>query len=397
MAEISKNKPKILIFSLAYAPFIGGAEIAVQEITKHLGGDFEFDLITCNLDGKQKPEERIDNLMVYRVGKGLIGKYLFPWLAYKKALTIFCHPNEVQICRGQIERDPKNNYKIIWSIMANQAGLAALFFKKKFPNVKFLLTLQEGDSLFSIWKKTWYIRPLYKSIYRSADYIQAISTFLAKRAVKYGYQGRITVVPNGVKIEIRNKNLEIENNNQKTILTVSRLVEKNGVADLIKAFNILVTKSISPNTKLLIVGDGPLRPDLEKLTKELNLQDKVVFVGHVVPEKINAYYSQGNIFVRPSLSEGLGNVFLEAMINEVPVIATPVGGISDFLKSGETGWFCEPRNPESVAEKIKYVLDEKNKAEVTRVVANAKKMVIEKYTWEIVAIQMNNIFEKILL
>ncbi|NMB48478.1 glycosyltransferase family 4 protein [Candidatus Kuenenbacteria bacterium] len=402
---MAQKNQKVLIFSLTYLPFIGGAEIAVQEITKRLVGDFEFEMITCNLDGKQKDEEQLGNVKVYRIGKGRIGKHLFHLLAFKKAL----------------ELHRKNNYSGVWSIMANRAGLAALSFKKKFPNVKFLLTLQEGDSVFDIWKKTWYMRPLYKNIYRRADYIQVISNFLAKRARKYGYKKEISVVPNGVDIEkFKNQNSKIkikENLNigpeEKIILTDSRLVKKNGVADLIKAFQLLVTPA-SPSARfdsarreagranyelrvtLLILGAGPLANQLKSLAVKLGLQDKIIFLGAIPYDQIQNYYSIADVFVRPSLTEGFGNVFVQAMAAKIPVVATPVGGIIDFLKDGETGWFCQPKNPESIADKIRYILAEKNTDEVSRVVETAQKMVIEKYTWDSVAQKMRNIFNSLI-
>ena len=69
---MNKQKNKILIFSLAYYPFVGGAEVAIKEITDRVGEEFEFDMITVNLDGKQKSEERIGNINIHRIGKGKI-------------------------------------------------------------------------------------------------------------------------------------------------------------------------------------------------------------------------------------------------------------------------------------------------------------------------------------
>ena len=142
------------------------------------------------------------------------------------------------------------------------------------------------------------------------------------------------------------------------------MVEKNGVEDLIEAIKILDRNDIV----LKILGDGKLRKKLEKLVKDLEIKDRVALLGEkqfqLKGEVSNkAVYERlmcADVFCRPSLSEGLGNAFLEAMAVGVPVIATPVGGIPDFLKDGETGWFCEPRNPKSIVEKIKYILDEKN-------------------------------------
>jgi len=377
---MDSRKNKILIISLAYHPFVGGAEVAIKEITDRLASDFDFDMITCNLDGRQKDFERLGNISVYRIGAGKWSKYLFPWQAYRKAL----------------ELQKKNNYSLVWAMMANQAGWAAKKFKNRFPAVKYLLTLQEGDSDFDIWLRTWFIRPLYKNIYRRADYIQAISNFLANRAKKLGAKCPIEVVPNGVDSEwftqmdyddlFRLRKSQMFGGH--SILTTSRLVKKNGVEYLIRAMSNI-------DGRLNILGDGKLSRKLKRLSKELKIENKVQFLGFVNKEKILDSLIDASVFCRPSLSEGLGNSFLEAMAVKIPVIATPVGGIPDFLKDtgpDQTGWFCEVRNPHSIAEKINYVLDEKNQPEVKRVVENARRLVEEKYDWRKIASEMNTIF-----
>lgn len=352
--------------------------MAIGEITKRLGNDFEFHLITANLDGQQRAQEENFNGIgkIYRVGKNKLSKYLFPWLAYKKA----------------IELQKENNYSIVWAMMANQAGWAALKFKKKFPQVKYLLSLQEGDSELDIWLKTFFIRPIYKAIYRQADCIQAISNFLKNRAINLGAKCEIEVVPNGVDIAIASE--AKQSHDIKKIITTSRLVKKNAVSDLIKSINLLITGYQLPVT-LIIVGDGKLRHKLEKLVNQLNLKDKIEFLGQVESDQVYKYLNQADVFCRPSLSEGLGNSFLEAMAVKVPVVATEVGGIVDFLKDRETGWFCQIKNPQSIAARINYILDPKNKEEVERVVDKAYNLVIEKYNWNNIGSKMKNIFNKL--
>lgn len=366
---MENNKPKILIFSLAYHPFVGGAEIAIKEITDRLGDDFQFDMITANLDGKQKREEKIGSVNIHRIGRGFFGKYLFPCLAYRYAKKLH----------------KQNSYDMTWAMMANQAGWAAMKFKKKFPEVKYLLTLQEGDSELDIWFRTFFIRPIYKAIYRKADRIQAISHFLKKRAKKLGAKSQVDVVPNG----IRTQSLKRTARSTKTVITASRLVKKNGLKYLIEAMKDV-------DGRLVVLGDGKLRDKLENLTSKLNLKEKVEFKGEVDNVLVYQHMQESSVFVRPSLSEGLGNAFLEAMSVGVPVVATPVGGIVDFLEDKKTGYFCEVKNPKSIAEEINYILDEKNKDEVNIVVANAYKMVIEKYNWNKISSDMKNIFNKLI-
>jgi len=359
---------KILIFSTAYFPLVGGAEIAVKEITNRIK-EYEFDLITSRFSKKNPKKEKIGNVTVYRVGFGIkFDKYLLPILGFLKA--------------------KKNKYSLIWSISASQAGLAALFFKltSKLP---FLLTLQEGSSGKRIFLRRFIVWPLFKLIFKKADYVQAISKHLANFGKKMGARCSIEVVPNGVDVKkFRIQSLKTEAN-IKTIITVSRLVPKNAVDDLIKSLQYLDFP-----LKLLILGIGPLEKKLKNLVKKLNLEKKVLFLGLISPNEIPKYLSIADIFVRPSISEGLGNVFFEAMAADVPIIGTPVGGIVDFLENGETGLFCQPRQPKDIAEKIEILI--KNKELRNKLIKNAKQIVEEIYNWDIISKRMIKIYKKVI-
>lgn len=335
-----------------------------------MGGDFEFEMITANLDGRQpKEEENFNGLSrVYRVGSGRIDKYLFPWLAYNKALKL----------------QQKNNYQMIWAMMANQAGWAALKFKKKLPRLPYLLTLQEGDSEWDIWLRTFFIRPIYTAIYRRADCIQAISNFLAQRASNLGAKCPIRIIPNGINRLMAEKH----RNPDGYIISVSRLVRKNGLQYLIRAMKDV-------DRKLVIIGAGKLEKKLKNLSVKLGLGDKVEFVGSINHEEVYNYLKNASVFVRPSLSEGLGNAFLEAMAVGVPVVATSVGGIPDFLGDGETGWFCKLKDSKSIAEKVNYILSGDNKSGVELVIENAYRLVNKSYSWSIISGQMADIFRSL--
>jgi len=363
---------KVLIFSTAYLPLVGGAEIAVDEITKRLPG-WQFDLITAKIQKGLEKEEKINNINIYRVGFGFnFDKYLLPFLGLIKAKKL----------------EKKNNYNLTWSIMASFGGFLGLRFKKKYPNKKWLLTLQEGDTPEHILERVGIFKKWFYQIFEKADYFQAISNFLYNWAIGNGIKTG-EVIPNGVDLEIFKPIERMDSKDEKIILTVSRLVKKNGIDDLIKAGQYL-----DFDFKILIIGIGEQEKELKDLTKKLGIQDKVIFKGQVEYGELPKYYALADVFVRPSLSEGLGNVFLEAMACGLPVIGTEVGGIPDFLKDRETGLFCETKNPQSIAQKIRQI---SNNEQLRKTLSkNGLKLVQEKYDWNLIAKKMNKIFKNLI-
>ncbi len=373
----------ILIFSLAYKPLIGGAEIALEEITKRLK-NINFTLITLQFDDNVSKYEAVDNFIIHRVGRvfhnrqfRVLNKLLFPLSAYLKA--------------RQLERT--NRFDAIWSMMASYAGFASLFFKLQKPRLPYILSLQEGTPLDAIKRKMLIVYPLFKLIFKKADIIQTISNHLAKFAIKMGgYQ--VVVIPNGVDIKlfgVRPEEKRLEMRREKIgmmkgdywIITVSRLSKKNAVADVILALPYL-----KRDIKLLIVGDGEQSDHLKELVAKSGLTYRVKFIGSEKYEKIPEYLHISNIFIRPSLSEGFGNSFIEAMAAGLPVIATSVGGIADFLIDRQTGLFCQVENPRSIADTVQILLnDDKLRMDIVK---RAQAMVRNKYTWDKVAKEMED-------
>lgn len=398
---------RILIFSVAYEPLIGGAELAVRNITDRLSS-LEFDLITCRFSRKHKAQERIGKVNVYRVGfGGRLGRYLYPALAFRLASKLEKH----------------NPYQIVWSIMAAYAGAAALMFLRRFPEVRFLLTLQEGDPIEHIHRQVRGFRKQWQKLFKRADHIQAISQYLADWARTEGAKCPIEVVPNGVDFnKIKNhppQRTKIRNVNQKLkIISVSRLVPKNGIDILIRAaavlkFQIFPLRGIfTTNSKfqIQILGQGPELKKLKKLVKDLQVADIVEFTSSVLPDRVSAYLGRADIFVRPSRSEGLGSAFLEAMAAGLPVIGTAVGGISEFLHplpaslppggggkgEGEdaNGLFVKVDDPRDLAEKIKLLLQDENLRQ--KLGQNGRKLVKQKYNWDSVASAMGAIFQTLI-
>ncbi len=382
---------RILIFSFVYYPrFIGGAEIAVKEITDRIPpGDIEFDLIALRLDKKLPKYEKIGNVNVYRIGFAgtqrdsadslpwylHLNKYLYSFLACVKASQLHA----------------KRRYDATWAMMANYSGFGALFFKLFHKSVPFILTLQEGDPIDYIKERVGIFSPLFKMIFTHADRIQTISNYLADFGREMGAKCPIEVVPNGVDTSLFAKEhpkSELEKirtdreipPDAPILITTSRLVVKNAVSDVIKSLEYI------PGVYFLVLGTGYEEAELKKLARDIGVSDRVKFLGFVPHREMPKYLKASDIFIRPSLSEGFGNSFIEAMAARIPVIATPVGGIVDFLKDKETGLFCEVNSPEDIARKTEIYLHDKNLRD--EIVDNAFNMVVRDYDWKLVAKNM---------
>lgn len=385
---------RILIFSLVYFPkFVGGAEIALKEITDRINPEvLDFDMLTIKADKETSSFERLGNINIYRIGFGFkkgslpyglnlsLMKYLFPFLSSYKAQKL----------------NQKQKYDGLWALMANYAGFGASFFKKKYPEIPFLLTLQEGDPLEYIKKRVGLLSPVFRRIFRRADIIQAISTYLGNWGTEMGFKGIPEIIPNAVDIENFTKAYSgdelagLEEKLEKEpgdvfLVSASRLVKKNAVDVVIQSL-----KYLPKNVKFLVIGSGELEKKLKKQTLRLGLSERVKFIGHISHDDLPKYLRISDIFVRPSRSEGLGNSFLEAMAVGLPVIATKVGGIPDFLKNGVNGFYVKVDDPKDLSLKIKMLSANQKLCE--EMGKCGREMVIKKYNWDKIT---NDMIEKV--
>ncbi len=399
---------KILIFSLAYYPkHVGGAEVAIKEITDRITSEeISFDMVALRFDSTLPKFERIGNVNVFRIGFSVknpsmgdlmkfplvLNKYLFPFLGFLKARTLH----------------KKNSYDGIWAMMANYAGFATLFFKMKYSNVPYLLTLQEGDPIEYIKHRVRLVYALFEKIFTRADLVQTISCYLADFARDMGYRGPLEIVPNAVNVKHFSREYSKEElfafkqklgkqTDEIFLITTSRLVKKNAIDEVIRALPLLPHKVI-----FLVLGIGPDEDSLRALADSLKVSDRVKFLRQISHEEMPKYLKVSDIFIRPSRSEGLGNSFLEAMAAEIPIIATSVGGIPDFLFDPEknpdhesTGLFVNVDDPQSIARQVKRLVNDGVLR--ARLVMNAKKLVTEKYDWNLIARDMKEkVFDKLL-
>jgi glycosyltransferase involved in cell wall biosynthesis len=135
---------------------------------------------------------------------------------------------------------------------------------------------------------------------------------------------------------------------------VAQLWERKGLEDLVRACRVLADRGIAASCR--IVGEGPLRGRLEQLIAALDLSDRVVLTGALRHPEVVALLGQARAFVLPCVvapdgdRDGIPNVILEAMASGLPVISTPVSGIPEVVRDGETGFLVPEHDPTAVAD-----------------------------------------------
>ena len=385
---------------------ISGAEAAIQEITDRVSPEeIEFHMVTLYYDSTVPCVGKIGNVLIHRVG--LFGR---PNASLEERGKFPLHYNKhyFQIVAGikAYFLHKKYHYDGAWAMMAHGTGVPVSIFNI-LTGVPYVLTLQEGDPpeyIEHIMRPLW---PFFKRAFTHASVIQAISEFLGGWAKKMGYLREPIIVRNGANPESIKPTFnqsDIESLKQKLgkkvgdiyLVNTARLVHQKGFDTTIRALLLLPA-----HVKLLIVGGGSEEEKLTELTRELGLGERVVFTGQVERSVVTQYRMASDIFVGPSRSEGLGNAFLSAMACRLPVVATQVGGIADFLfdakrnpEKGTTGWAVDPDSPEQIAEAVKYITA--HPEIVKEVTDRARQMVVQEYDWDIVARRMKEeIFNRV--
>lgn len=151
-----------------------------------------------------------------------------------------------------------------------------------------------------------------------------------------------------------------------------------GLEVLLRALSLLRDRT---DWKLIVVGDGDLRAGYERQVRQLNLEDRVTFLGREIG-KAEQHYRESDVFVFPSIdrSEAFGLVALEAQASGTPVVASDLDGVRVAVADGETGKLVSPRNPQKLSESIAWMIDNPDERKVMGERARAR--IEERFTWK---------------
>lgn len=358
----------VLMISANYPPKIGGPSATVPLLSKYLADmGFNVQVLTEGFRDQHRIAAIDENFTVHRIG------CFDEYNSHSVARSI---KSIISIGQFGIKLSHDLRFDIVHSHDPNISAISGLIikFQAGIPGVvkysgdlvwEFLslrnklekTTFEEmmRDSRISVG----FLRLLEKKIIDGYEKVIVQTMYQRKVLQKFlGIKQKQTVViPNSVTMHRLDKTLFLKIKGlyaDKVLLsTACRIVPWKGLNYLIEALRYLPNEFI-----LLIFGEGPYRIKLEKLSKELKVQERVHFCGKIPHKKIQSVIKATDVFVLPSLYEPAGVALLDAFAAGVPVIASRVGGIPEIIQNGKNGLLVKPRDAMDIAEKVTRVTND---------------------------------------
>ncbi len=339
---------KIALLSEKYTPDIGGLAIStgrLGDLLSAAGHDVRLFAPTVNLPPTIKQSQRSGGVYITRFG------------AHKRVDDTLV--NWFELIVDEHKREP---FDLIHAYFLPMAGFVGAY-SGKYLKVPSVVSIRGNDIERAAFDPGKFSHVMYAL--QNANAVTTNAIELAKKAKAF-IDREIHLIPNGIdtgnfkpvgRNEVLAEALGVENRTSKVVGFVGELREKKGLATLLTGY--AQTNKKIPST-LLIVGEIREGED-KKLFDEFQLsnpENQIIVTGHVPHKDLPAYYSLMDVFIHPSLRDGMPNAVLEAMACGVPVIATPVGGVLDVLEDGVNGWTIPVNDAEHLAKVIEKLLND---------------------------------------
>lgn len=390
------DKPRLLVLTSTLPRFVGDPEPGfVLHLSQALSDQFDVTLLAPMGAGAAR-HEYIDEVEIHRYR--YLPLHRWETLAYPGGIMPRLRSNPLRwlqvpfLIFGLIltirRLHSERAFDIIHCHWVVPQGLAALLALRAKIRPPIVMTSHGGD-LYTLSKGLTH--SLLRWVLPRATAITVVSDPLAEVARKLGGENlqRLAMIPMGVatdRFDVSHRKPHWASDlglHRPVALFVGRLAEKKGVCHLLDALLLEPLSGLEFN--LAIVGDGPLRKQLERQAARLGLQDKVHFLGPLSYEHMPVYMASADLLVAPSVNasdgdcEGLPTVILEAMASGTAVLTTPVGGITQAVTDQETGRLVPERDSPALARALADLLSDPT--ERGRLAANGRRRV-QDYSWE---------------
>mgnify|MGYP005742246059 FL=1 len=294
-----------------------------------------------------------------------------------------------------------NNIEIVCFQDPVSSFLSMLIVKSRHKNVKIIVETH-GDFIETLGLEKNLLFPgVYKYIFmklsrytiNNADIIRAVSSSTEAQVREINKEKSIVRFPAWVDFDDF-KDIQINRSAQEKfqILFIGSVTDRKKPHLIVEAMNLLNKNNI----EFLIVGPTPnlkYLDSLKSLISSYALDDNVKFFGSVDRKRVKSFYSEVNLMILPSVSEGLARVIFESQATACPVLVTDAPGMGDIVIEGQTGYIFESNSIESLASKIKEV--EENYEEAAHIGSNAKDFILSNYSAENFKFSFKKIFDTV--
>ena len=375
----------ILIINYEFPPVGGGGGIATYYIARELCRQgYRVSVLTSQFKELRR-YETIDDIHVYRV----------PVLRKRRD---YC--SVLEMATFILASLPmlfylllKHRYDLVHIFFGVPSGPLGYIAKKLF-GIPYLIRMGGGDvpgfRPFQYKKLYKILTPFLNILWRNAEFLVANSDGLQQMASKVFPGLPIHVIPNGVDPHRFTNGYSRCPANEVRILFVSRLIRRKGLQFLIKAIPKVRERAEYPFV-MKIVGDGPDKEFFTQQIEALEISEYVRFYGYVEHGKLPEYYLDADIFVLPSLAEGMPNVVLEAMGSGLPVVATHIPGSEELVLDGDNGFLVDAKDSKALADRLVTLINNRGLREK---MGKSAKKVAGNYTWKSVTEQYITLYKR---
>jgi glycosyltransferase involved in cell wall biosynthesis len=373
---------RILFLNYEYPPLGGGAANATEYILKEFSKtpDLEVELVTSSIDGRYRRETLGERIVIHRLPIGKKAGNLhfqsqadllaYSWRAYGFARRLL----------------RERRFDVVHAFFAVPCGVLAWVLHKEF-RVPYVVSLRGADVPGYSERFRWLyglLRPLVRVVWRNAAEVIANSEGLRQLALETAPKQPISVIYNGVdtlQFSPADRQ-ERAGDGVLRLLCVSRLTPRKGVGYLLEAVAMLKERYGGGKVRLSIAGEGDEKAALMRKAEELGIQDSVEFAGCVAHDDLPAMYRKADLFVLPSLNEGMSNTVLEAIASGLAVLATDTGGTKELVRDGENGFLVAMKDARDIADKAALFLE---RPELVRTMGEKSRQTAESMGWTQVA------------
>lgn len=366
---------RILIINYEFPPLGGGAGNASYYLATNLCEmGHSVAVLTSAYRGIPR-REKIQGVEIFRVPvvRKSVGQCsVFEMLTFIVS-ALFCSGSVVKEFRPE---------KVI-AFFSLPSGPVALWIKMRFK-IPYILSLRGGDVPGFLPEKLFLYhfltKPITRLIWNHAGQIVTNSVRLRKLAKCFSPNLDVNIFPNGVNTDQYKPEISKRAKDNVKILTVGRLSEQKGIEYLLGAISTLKRNGFNGEYSLEIVGDGSLRKSMEKMVKNLSIEENVFFSGWVSKDEMPEKYQSADLFVLPSLDEGMPNAILEAMASRLPIITTSILKEENLIEDGYNGFLVPPRRINELFEKLSLLLRDRGLRE--EMGERNIRLVKSKYLWK---------------